>query len=145
MKELQVGDKIASIGYSSAFSDYFSDYFRVFEVVRTTPKKAKVKCLNDKAFRDREFLVARKPYFNSFSEKYCYRFQGDYTGGDGVFFDEEIENQLTEYRKLKKFKRQAFMVCEWSKNLDSYTEKNHVLYAKMAEVAQIVEEIRGNE
>lgn len=142
MKELQVGDKIASIGYSSAFSDYF----RVFEVVRTTPKKAKVKCLNDKkTFGDREFLVARKPYFNSFSEKYCYRFQDDYTGGDGVFFDEEIENQLTEYRRLKIFKRQAFMVCEWSKDLDSCTEKNHVLYAKMAEVAQIVEEIKGNE
>jgi hypothetical protein len=140
MKELQEGDKIASIG---DVSDFLGDYFRVFEVVRTTPKKAKVKCLNDKTFGDREFLVAREPYFNSFSEKYCYRFQDDDMGEDGVFFDEEIENQLTEYRGLKRFKRQAFMVCEWSKDLDTYTKKNHVLYAKMAEVSQIVEEMRG--
>ncbi len=139
MKELQVGDKIASIGYGLG-SAFLGDYFRVFEVVKTTPKRAKVKC---KTFGDREFLVARKPYFDSFSEKYCYRFQGDYTGVDGVFFDEEIENQLTEYRRLKKFQRQAFMVCEWSKDLDSHTEKNHELYAKMAEVAQIVEEMKG--
>jgi hypothetical protein len=123
MKELQVGDKIASIGcgFGSAF---LGDYFWVFEVVRTTPKKAKVKCLNDeKTFGDIEFLVTRKPYFNPLREKYCYRFQGAYTGEDGVFFDEEIENQLIEYRRLKRFKPQAFMVCEWSKDLDSCTEK----------------------
>lgn len=116
-KLLDIGDKVASIGFASQFSG--KEYFRIFSIDHVSAKRCRALCLNSPRLKDVVFTLDRTPYYQDGIA--FYHFSGSYGGVDAVLFTEAIENLYDNFSTILRLKNQIKAISQWSENLSLHT------------------------
>lgn len=120
-KLLEVGDKVASIGFAGAVSG--TEYFRIFSIDHVSAKRCRALCINSSRLKDVVFTLDRTPYYEDGIP--FYHFSGSYGGVDAVLFTEAIQNLYNSFSSIVRLKRQLSFIYDWSENLSLHTQTDY--------------------
>lgn len=116
-KLLNIGDKVASIGFADTSN--MNEYFRIFQIDQVSAKRCRAFCINSKRLKDVVFTLDRTPYFEDGIA--FYHFRGSYGGVDAVLVTEAIQKLYENFSSLLHLQTQVKAISQWSKNLSLHT------------------------
>jgi hypothetical protein len=117
-KLLNIGDKVASIGFAGESSG--SEYFRIFNIDQVSAKRCRAFCINSKRLKDVVFTLDRTPYYQDGIA--FYHFKGSYGGVDAVLVTEAIQKLYENFSRILRLKKQVKAIDQWSDNLSLHTD-----------------------
>jgi hypothetical protein len=116
-KLLNIGDKVASIGFADTSNG--SEYFRIFHIDRVSAKRCCAFCTNSQKLKDVVFTLDRTPYYQDGIA--FYHFRGSYGGVDAVLVTEVIQKLYENFSRILRLKKQVKAISQWSDNLSLHT------------------------
>lgn len=116
-KLLNIGDKVASIGFAG--QSYGDEYFRIFNIDYVSAKRCRAFCINSKKLKDVVFTLDRTPYYQDGIA--FYHFSGSYGGVDAVLVTEAIQKLYENFSRILRLKKQVKAISQWSDNLSLHT------------------------
>lgn len=116
-KILEIGDKVASIGFAG--ESFGSEYFRIFRIDHISAKRCRAFCINSKKLKDVVFTLDRTPYY--LDGIAFYHFSGSYGGVDAVLVTEAIQKLYENFSRILRLKKQVEAISQWSENLSLHT------------------------
>lgn len=116
-KILEIGDKVASIGFAG--KSFGNEYFRIFHIDHVTAKRCRAFCINSQRLKDVVFTLDRTPYYQDGIA--FYHFSGSYGGVDAVLVTEEIQKLYENYSRILRLKKQVKAISQWSENISLHT------------------------
>ena len=119
-KLLQVGDKVASIGFAE--DSLNGEYFRIFHIDYVSAKRCRAFCTNSKRLKDVVYTLDRTPYYQDGIA--FYHFRGANGGVDAVLVTEEIQKLYENFSRILRLKNQIEAISQWSENLSLHTTKD---------------------
>ena len=117
-KLLNIGDKVASIGFAGESSG--SEYFRIFNIDQVSAKRCRAFCINSKRLKDVVFTLDRTPYYQDGIA--FYHFKGSYGGVDAVLVTEAIQKLYENFSRILRLKKQVKAINQWSDHLSLHTD-----------------------
>lgn len=119
-KLLDIGDKVASIGFAG--NSWNGEYFRIFHIDYVSAKRCRALCINSKRLKDVVYTLDRTPYYQNGIA--FYHFRGAYGGVDAVLVTEEIQKLYENFSRILRLKNQIEAISQWSENLSLHTTKD---------------------
>lgn len=117
-KLLDIGDKVASIGFADTSN--VSEYFKIFHIDHVSAKRCRAICINSKRLKDVVFTLDRTPYYQDGIA--FYHFRGSYGGVDAVLVTEAIQKLYENFSRILRLKKQVKAINQWSDHLSLHTD-----------------------
>jgi hypothetical protein len=117
-KLLNIGDKVASIGFAGKSCG--SEYFNIFHIDHVSTKRCRALCINSQRLKDVVFTLDRTPYYQDGIA--FYHFKGSYGGVDAVLVTEAIQKLYENFSRILRLKKQVKAISQWSDKLSLHSD-----------------------